>query len=190
MLRFLARELHMWRLMHASSNRLVRTTDRVETLVLGVLAIGALAGMLIALTVGADTYASHKELVDDQGPRHSVSATVVAMSGPEEDRQPPTVTVEWKAPDGEKSTAEVPRDRLDRVGRERVVWLDEDGNVTDPPLTTTNAVVEGLLAGIGVAVLTILGVWALGAFVRSVADRHRYRQWDVEWQELDIDSHR
>ncbi|MGP3708786.1 Rv1733c family protein [Gordonia paraffinivorans] len=189
MLRFLARELHMWRLMHASSNGLVRTTDRVESLVLATVSLAALVGLMIALTVGADTYASHKEQVDAQEPRHSVSTTVVDIPVPTTDA-PPHVVVEWKGADGGKSTAQIPRDRFDRIGRERVVWLDDEGEVVDPPLTTANAVVEAFLAGLAIIVITVLGWCGLTAFVRSLADRRRYRQWDLEWRELDIDSHR
>ena len=80
MLRFLARELHCWRVMHASSNGLVRRADRLETATLVMLWIAALAGLMVALTVGGNTYAAHKATIEHQEPRHSVSATIIRTS--------------------------------------------------------------------------------------------------------------
>ncbi|MDV6307577.1 hypothetical protein M0655_19580 [Gordonia amicalis] len=187
MLRFLSRELHSWRLMHASSNRLVRPTDRVETLVLLALWVSALAGLLVALTIGGNTYATHKAAVEVQGPRHSVSATVVTMPKPDDD----STIVAWRRPDGSRATAAVDTERHDRVGRVRIIWLDDEDKPADPPrTTTTDAVVEGIMAGLGVVMLTTLGWWGLVLLVRAAADRHRMRRWEAEWLEFDIDSHR
>lgn len=186
MLRFLSRELHSWRLMHATSNRLVRPTDRVETLVLLTLWVSALAGLLIALTVGGNTYATHKATADVQGPRHSVSATVTTPPKQDDD---PTIVV-WRRPDGARVTAAVDAERTDRTGRVRIIWLDDQQRVADPPRTATDAVVEGVMAGLGVVMLTVLGWWGLVLLVRAAADRHRMRRWEAEWRDLDIDSHR
>ncbi|MHC3003473.1 Rv1733c family protein [Gordonia metallireducens] len=186
MLRFLSRELHSWRLMHASSNRLVRPMDRVESLVLVALLVSALAGVLVALTIGGNTYAAHKAVAEVQGPRQSVSATVIAT--PRQDGDPTVVA--WRRPDGARLTAEVDAERHDRVGRVRIIWLDDEQHVTDPPVTHTDAVVEGVMAGLGVVMLTAMGWWGLVLLVRAAADRHRMRRWEAEWREFDIDSHR
>ncbi|MDH3026935.1 hypothetical protein BJF87_18630 [Gordonia sp. CNJ-863] len=186
MLRFLARELHSWRMMHASSNRLVRPLDRLETTVLLALCVSALAGLLAALTVGGNTYAAHKAAAEVQGPRHSVSATVITT--PKQDDSPTIVA--WRRPDGARLTAAVDSERQDRVGRVRLIWLDDEQRVADPPVTHTDAVVEGVMAGLGVVMLTAMGWWGLVLLVRAAADRHRMRRWEAEWLELDIDSHR
>ncbi|MGW6032346.1 Rv1733c family protein [Gordonia terrae] len=194
MLRFLARELHSWRVMHASSNGLVRRGDRLETATLVMLWLAAAAGMMIALTIGGDTYAAHKAAAEHQEPRHSVSATIIrtpgqgsAQSGGGADAD--LTTVAWQDPNGHRLTAAVSAEPLDSVGRVRVVWLDDSGSVVDPPVTTTDAVMEGLIAGAAVGMLVVLGWWGSTVLVRMVADQHRSRRWDAEWRQFDIDSH-
>ncbi|WP_055477039.1 Rv1733c family protein [Gordonia sp. HS-NH1] len=213
MLRFLARELHSWRVMHASSNGLVRRGDRLETVTLVMLWLAAVAGVMIALTVGGDTYAAHKTAAENQEPRHSVSATIIRTSGQgsgDQSDQPSHIqdkviqdsvdqngagpdsdytTVAWQDPNGHRLTAAVDAEPLDSVGRVRVVWLDDSGSVVDPPVTTTDAVMEGLIAGIGVGMFVVLGWWGSTVLVRAVADHHRSRRWDAEWRQFDIDSH-
>ncbi|WP_238421546.1 hypothetical protein [Gordonia sp. 'Campus'] len=185
MLRFLARELHSWRFMHASSNGLVRAGDRLETTVLSALSLAALAGLMVALTVGGDTYAAHRAAAAEQSPRHSVSTTVVRAP----EREGDDTTVAWKGPDGRRLTATVPADRLDSPGRVRIVWIDDAGAVVPPPLTNADAVVEGIVAGAAVAMLVALGWWGASALVRAAADRHRSRRWDAAWRDLDVGSH-
>lgn len=211
MLRFLARELHCWRVMHASSNGLVRRADRLETATLVMLWIAALAGLMVALTVGGNTYAAHKATIEHQGPRHSVSATIIRTSVegigepsagvpsvgvpgagvPNDSGQNTTdhTTVAWRDPNGHRLTATVGAEPLDAVGRVRTVWLDDTGAVAGPPVTTTDAVMEGLIAGAGVVMLVVLVWWGSTVLVRVVADRHRSREWDAAWRQFDIDSH-
>ena len=221
MLRFLARELHCWRVMHASSNGLVRRADRLETATLVMLWIAALAGLMVALTVGGNTYAAHKATIEHQGPRHSVSATIIRTSVegvgeprigapsagvpgvgvpsadvpnadvPNDSGQNTTdhTTVAWQDPNGHRLTATVGAEPLDAVGRVRTVWLDDTGAVVGPPVTTTDAVMEGLIAGAGVVMLVVLVWWGSTVLVRLVADRHRSREWDAAWRQFDIDSH-
>ncbi len=213
MLRFLARELHSWRVMHASSNGLVRRGDRLETATLVMLWLAAIAGVMIALTVGGDTYAAHKAAAENQEPRHSVSATIVRTSGqssadqggrpvPIQDSQVQNnpvqdntghdtdlTTVAWQDPNGHRLTATVGAEPLDSVGRVRTVWLDDSGSVVDPPVTTTDAVMEGLIAGASLGMLVVLGWWGSTVIVRMIADQHRSRRWDAEWRQFDIDSH-
>ncbi|MFE0752156.1 hypothetical protein [Gordonia sp. NPDC058843] len=205
MLRFLARELHSWRVMHASSNGLVRRADRLETATLVMLWIASLAGMMIALTVGGDAYATHKAAIENQKPRHSVSATIIRTSGQSgggqsgggqsgtvqnsTGRHTEYTTVAWQDPNGHRLTAGVGAEPLDSVGRVRTVWLDDSGSVVDPPVTMTDAVMEGLIAGAAVGMLVVLGWWGSTVVVRMVADQHRSRRWDAEWRQFDIDSH-
>lgn len=211
MLRFLARELHCWRVMHASSNGLVRRADRLETATLVMLWIAALAGLMVALTVGGNTYAAHKATIEHQEPRHSVSATIIRTSveGNGEPRigapsagvpgvgvpsadvpnDSQNTTVAWQDPNGHRLTASVAAEPLDAVGRVRTVWLDDTGAVVGPPVTTTDAVMEGLIAGAGVVMLVVLVWWGSTVLVRLVADRHRSREWDAAWRQFDIDSH-
>lgn len=211
MLRFLARELHCWRVMHGSSNGLVRRADRLETATLVMLWIAALAGLMVALTVGGNTYAAHKATIEHQEPRHSVSATIIRTSveGNGEPRigapsagvpgvgvpsadvpnDSQNTTVAWQDPNGHRLTASVGAEPLDAVGRVRTVWLDDTGAVVGPPVTTTDAVMEGLIAGAGVVMLVVLVWWGSTVLVRLVADRHRSREWDAAWRQFDIDSH-
>lgn len=186
MLRFLARELHAWRFMHLSSNQLVRPVDRLESVVLLIVSLAALTGVLIALTVGGDTYATSKASIDHQAPRHSVSARVIESSKLADD----STVVAWRGPDGRQVTAAVDHETLDRVGRTRPVWLDDSGVVVGPPATTSDAVLQGIGSGCGVALVTALTWWGLTLIVRTSADRHRARRWDRQWRELDIDSRR
>ncbi len=185
MLRFLSRELHAWRFMHASSNRLVRPVDRLESALLLIVSLLSLAGLLIALTVGGDTSAARKASLDDQAPRYPVSAKVIGPPNRDDDR----TAVAWNDSDGHRVTAAVDHEPLDRVGRTRQIWLDDSGAVADPPATTSDAVLQGIGTGCGVALVTALSWWGLTLTVRTFADRHRARMWDRQWRELDLGSH-
>lgn len=186
MLTFLSRELRAWRIMHASSNRLVRPMDRLETTLLLVLSLVALLGLLVALTVGGDTYATSLARLDDQAPRHSVSAKVISVATQGDD----ATVVAWRNPAGHQVTETVDREELDRVGRTRVLWLDASGTLTEPPETVADAVMRGIGSGGAVAVVCALGWWVSTWIVRTLTDRHRARLWDRQWRDLDIDSHR
>ncbi|MDV7077622.1 Rv1733c family protein [Gordonia amicalis] len=171
--------------MHVSSNELVRSADRLESVLLAVLSLMGLLGVLVALTMGSDAYARNKVVVENQPPRHAVIAKVVGT--PKQDND--TSFVVWSERDGRQITAAVGRERQDRVGGTRKIWLAPDGEVVDRPATTADAMLHAFATGGRAVIVTALGWWLLTWLVRAITDRYRAQRWEAEWCRFDIDSH-
>ncbi|WP_335340818.1 hypothetical protein [Streptomyces qaidamensis] len=61
------------------------------------------------------------------------------------------------------------------------VWLDREGIITSPPMTTLTATTNGWFVGGMAAVGVVGGFFAARAGTRRVLDRRRHAQWDAEW---------
>ncbi|EGD53320.1 hypothetical protein SCNU_19492 [Gordonia neofelifaecis NRRL B-59395] len=166
---------------HLSANPLVRRSDRIETLGLAALSMLAAVGLFAALIIGGSTYGTTVARTAHQSPRHTVSVVVTAPG----DIRNPTV-VSWTAADGRPMTARVSSSRSDTVGRVRTIWVDDAGRPVAPPVTGTDAAL-GAVSAVIVFVFLVAVIWfALALGIRHLTDRHRDREWEREWADLDI----
>ncbi|WP_326565485.1 hypothetical protein VSH64_26930 [Amycolatopsis rhabdoformis] len=175
------------------SNPLVRRTDRVEGLLVGIAVVVSLVAlpfviMLAKADVSHETAASDAQLKT----RHQVTATVVATAPKPAsvgDSAPiahsSRVTATWRLANGSPQTGVVTVPAgAGNPGSQAPIWLDSDGKQTTAPLTHADAVTNGVLVGT-FTWLCAIGVLAGGFWIaRRVLDRHRSARWAAEWAQF------
>ncbi len=91
------------------------------------------------------------------------------------------VPAQWAATDGTPRFGNVPAEAGAIVGTTVQIWTDRSGALTEPPLSTSGAVVDGILVALGMLVfwaLLLAGVLKLSA---DKFDRRRSAEWDRDW---------
>jgi hypothetical protein len=165
-------------------NPLRRGSDRAETAVLGVLLAAFLAGAPFAAhAAGSWAYAaSAREAQAQQAAAHQVRATVLQPAKPwSVSEGGAEAQARWKAPDGQVRTGQVFVLNGAAVGGTVVVWVNQAGKLTDPPLepgqVTGRAEMARVSAVAGLAVTLI----AVGLAAHWALYRRRLARWDAEW---------
>jgi hypothetical protein len=171
-------------------NPLTRGIDRLQG---GVAVLSVLAGLVlvpIMLTVGSLTY----DYMADKGAEEA-SARYETVATLTEDAPmsayggtsvgSPRVNAEWRTRAGTTGSGGVSADNGMKAGDEVTVWLDEDGQPVDAPVSESAAVAAGVLAAAS-GWLAAGGLLALAfSVLRWVLDRHRYRAWQREWARVE-----
>lgn len=165
-------------------NPLRRGSDRVESVVLAVLLAAFLAGApFVAHAAGSWTYAaSAREAQAQRAAFHHVPATLLQTAtswsvGPDG----AGANARWRAPDGQPRTGYVIAPAGTPAGSTEMVWTDQTGQLTDPPLQNSQiagrvVITQGLAVAVLAFVLMILS-WA----ARWALERARLAAWDAEW---------
>ncbi|MEV0697743.1 hypothetical protein AB0I53_07460 [Saccharopolyspora sp. NPDC050389] len=166
------------------ANPLRRRTDYFEPAALLVVALIAVATVVVALFVSQAEMRDRLGEVDrEQAAKHQVVATVVAELGDGGGTAHRPVAVRWGQPPDERfAVIELPA-RAPAAGTVPV-WLDQQGQVTAPPLTRAEATQAAGMAGasvlFGSALLTT--VVLMGA--RLIVTRRRLAAWAAEWEKV------
>ncbi|MEU6083618.1 hypothetical protein [Streptomyces sp. NPDC047108] len=178
---------------YAGPNPLVRRSDRVQRWVGRlILLLVALGLPTAALAAGMAVHASEMRTVHAQAAeRHEVTARLTTDADVVGSAQADTgddlhhARVAWTEKDGTQRTGTARVDPDAHKGSTVRLWADRDGRVTTPPMTAASASVTGWAAG-GVTAGAVV-VAAIGARtgLRWMLDRHRYAQWDAEWELLE-----
>ena len=175
------RLLRGWR---PDRNPLRRRSDRAETTILGVLVALFLVGTpLIWHFAGSWSYAAYsREAQAQRAVLHQVPATLLQavpgwnVSGSEG----ADVIARRQAPDGELRTG--PVFVPDGVASGTVlVWTDQAGQLTDPPLQQAQVAVRARLAGMMAVIGLAVTLFVAGALARRVLDRRRLAAWEADW---------
>ena len=96
-----------------------------------------------------------------------------------------SATATWIAPDGRERFDEVRVDTDDRVGDVIGIWMDQDGNIVDRPMTTFDTAVAGTAVALSIwATGSIIAVACVSVVLRIHAHRCR-NQWERDWEALD-----
>ena len=175
------RLLRRWR---PDRNPLRRWSDRIETIILGVLFAVFLAGAPITWHLaGSWSYAAYtREAQAQRAILHQVPATLLqtAPGWNASGSEGADVNARWKAPDGRLRTGPVfvPNGT---AGSTVMVWINRDGQLAYPPLQQAQVAIRARLAGMLAVVLLAVTLFATGALARRVLDRHRLAQWDADW---------
>jgi hypothetical protein len=183
---WLGRLVRRWR---PDRNPLRRRLDRVETAVLGVLLVAFLAGApLAARAAGSWTHAGLlREARAHSAAWHQVPATLLqsttnwtafeSVPGAEG----PVADVRWKAPDGRVRTGMVYILGPAKAGSTIMVWINRDGQLTDPPLLGSQiASLADLNETLAVTVLAVT-VIVIGWLAHHLMDRRRLAAWGADW---------
>ncbi|HEX6345915.1 hypothetical protein [Umezawaea sp.] len=165
-------------------NPLTRTSDRVESAVFMTALLIALLGVPIAAATGSEVYARESVSSAEQlRTRHQVEATLLEDTGTHVATgvTGPVVRASWQSPDGTPRQGGVTAAYDLKTGSTVLVWIDENGAVTTPPLTSEGAVITA----IGWTATMLLGlVCALcSAHLLTVHlnRRRNARRWEAEW---------
>ena len=178
---WLGRSLRRLRL---DRNPLRRGSDRAESVVLGVLLAAFLAGApFVAHAAGNWTYAtSARQAQAQQAAFRHVPATLLQTAtswsvGPDG----AGANARWRAPDGQPRTGYVIAPAGTPAGSTQMVWTDQAGQLTDPPLQPSQVagrvVMARVLAVAALAFVLMLLSWA----ARWALNRRRLAAWDAEW---------
>ncbi|HEX6343270.1 hypothetical protein [Umezawaea sp.] len=173
-------------------NPLARRGDRFEGVVLVFAVAVSLLGVPVAATVGSELHESRS--IDS---RHQLSTRHQALAVLLVDAPPFTRTVDqaggvrvsdvpasWELPDGSTRTGEVAANDGAKAGASVRIWVDDEGAVTKPPMTSVGA-------GLGAVVVALVSwtalVGALAALYSLVCWANRrasLRRWADEWAEV------
>jgi hypothetical protein len=165
-------------------NSLRRPSDRLEGLLVMLLAVVFLAAVAAAPYFGERVYQSQRAAAAHLHP----ATAVLTQSGPSDAyvTSAGQVTARWRAPDGQQkrgilSTATAPDITGATAGARVQVWLTGSGQPEAPPVGVTEArfssVVIALGAVTGAAIALLICYW-LG---RLALDRRRLAKWASEW---------
>jgi hypothetical protein len=169
-------------------NPLRRRSDRAETALLALLLAVFLAGApFVANAAGSWTYTSSlREQQAQSAVVHHVPATLLQAApdwsmnaNPPEEL--PETNARWTAPEGQVHTGQVYAPSGAAAGSTVMVWVNQAGQLTDPPLQSSQvasrAVLDETLAVAALAIMLIvvgrLGHWAL--------DKRRLAAWGADW---------
>jgi hypothetical protein len=170
-------------------NPLRRTSDRVETYLLGGLLAASIAGApFAAQAAGHITYAALLRAEHVQrATRHQVRAELLQSSGNttsvngyQFDIRVP-VQARWTAVTGAARTGQLMVPVGSPQGATVTVWTDSSGALVDPPLQPGQMADQADLAAAGA--VTGIGILYLceAVIIRQVLNRRRMAAWDADW---------
>ena len=165
---------------------LVRTTDRVEALVLVLAVVVSLLSAPIAAAVGTAVHDSSRHLYAEQAhTRHTVAATVTDVPASQQALRISTITVtaRWSAA-GAEHTGAVKAQSTTKTGDTVEIWVDDNGAQAPAPTPTTRAAVE-VATGALVIWISVAAIAAtLSTLTRAVCDRIRFTGWQHDLDSL------
>ncbi|RZL76981.1 MAG: hypothetical protein EOP32_26770 [Rhodococcus sp. (in: high G+C Gram-positive bacteria)] len=180
-----------WRLGPWSGNPIMRRSDRIESVVVLIVAVVVLMLVPVAGAIGT---ATHTRLTD-QARSAAASGQQVPAVLLDDPRPPMAETPTWGPTgrdqvrahwvvDGTEHTGIVDTDIGARAGQTVTVWVDEGGNYMQAPNTGT----ENAIGAIGAALaFLVFGTAGCGLFLIGIhwllATSHRSR-WQREWRSL------
>lgn len=164
---------------------LVRTTDRIEALVLALAVVVSLLAAPLAAAVGTAVYDSRRLVYAEQAhTRHAVAATVTDVPASQQFLRTGTTTVSarWTSGDAEHTGA-VTAQSTAKTGDTVEIWVDNGGAQVPAPTPTTRAAVEAVTGALVIWISVAATAAALFTVTRAVCDRIRFAGW-----QHDLDS--
>jgi hypothetical protein len=166
-----------------------RATDRVEDAVAWMLVA---AGLLLVVLIGSVAGAVYSDGLDrvaaEHADRHQVPAELLTAAeqpgrslgriGRVESRP-----ASWVGPQGQPRTGQVPvpptaaRDAEGRV----LIWVDDAGRATRPPVTPAQTGQAAVLVAIAMAAAGTVALGGIWLAVRALVDRLNAARWEREW---------
>jgi hypothetical protein len=165
---------------------LVRTTDRVEAVVLVLAVVVSLLCAPIAAAVGTAVHDSNRQLYAEQAhTRHPVPATVTGDPASQQVLRTTTITApaRWSVA-GAEHTGTVKAPSTAKTGDSIEIWVDHNGAQVPAPTTTTRAAAEAVVAAVAIWVSVIAAAATLFAVTRAVCDRVRFTGWQQDLDSL------
>jgi hypothetical protein len=181
--------VHVWWLLRACRRRnpLVRTSDRVELLII---ALGVLIAMVATACAGALGTAvhearSHVYLAEAQT-RHTLTARAAEDSTTVVGYRHHAMTIahaRWQV-DGVEHTGDLTIVGRVKTGDPLLIWADRDGNRVDAPTPTSRAAADAVGVAYAAWQAVLLVVIGLVCWARSRLDRRRISGWERDIRSL------
>ena len=165
---------------------LVRTTDRIEALVLVLAVVVSLLAVPIAAAVGTEVHDSSRQIYAEQShTRHTVTATVTDVPAAQQILRTgtTTVTARWTAV-GAEHTGAVKAPSTAKTGDPVEIWVDNNGAQVPAPTPTTRAAVEAATGALVIWICVAATAATLFTVTRAVCDRIRFTGWQHDLDSL------
>jgi beta-lactamase regulating signal transducer with metallopeptidase domain len=164
---------------------LVRTTDRIEALVLVLAVVVALLAAPITAAAGTAVYDSSRHIYAEQAhTRHTVTATVTDVPATQILRTgTTTVSARWIA-GGAEHTGAVETQSTTKTGDTSEIWVDDTGAQVPAPTPTTRAAAEAAMGALVMWICVAAIAATLFTASRAVCDRIRFTQWQHDLDNL------
>lgn len=175
-----------WIIRALGRNPLVRTSDRVEALMLVLAFAIALIAVPVAGAIGTSVHDARARLyAEESRDRHRVTANVTedATKTIEDTGLVATAPARWRV-DGVDYVETVKVDPQTKVGAPVEIWMDGSGNHAGPPTPAQQAGIDALVAGTALWLAVMTGVAGLWGCVRAGLTRRRAKGWDRELRML------
>ena len=132
----------------------------------------------VAAVQAAERSRTHAVLLQDAPPPGPEDASTAANGYAV---SPVHAHAQWTAPGGSLREGTVMVAPGTPAGTEKTVWVDREGDITDPPLDSTGVTASAA----SVAALPLVGLplaaWTCHACLCSVLNARRERRWEVDW---------
>lgn len=170
-----------------SRNPLVRTSDRVEAVMLLLAVMVSILAAPAAAAIGTAVHESMSHRYTEQAQtRHTVTATVIndrAADQPPSPKKMITMDARWFI-GGTEHTATVNAQSTVKVGDRIDLWVDNHGHRVDKPTPVSNAVTDAVLAAVAIWSSVAVAAATLFAVTRLVLDRIRANAWQHDLYNL------
>ena len=164
---------------------LVRSSDRIETLVIGVAAMVVMMAIPVAASMGTAVHDSRSQVYAEQAQsRHVVIARAVTESGvtPHANSVELSAQARWNV-FGTNHVEVIPVGEKINAGDRIELWVDERGDWVSAPPPPGRAGQEALGAAVLMWLSVVVVTTICVAASRRRLNRTRYAEWD---RELDI----
>ena len=171
--------------MRFDRNPLRRASDRVETVVLILLAVLFLVGApLSALAAGAGMHSiAQRAETAQHASKYQVTAHIVKATGAGSGGNLTTeVLAQWTAPNGKRVSNEMAVAIGYAPGDTLTVFTTRDGQLTTAPLAESQVASLTDLARVAGAASLTMAVILAGLLARWWINRRRMAAWDADWR--------
>lgn len=165
------------------ANPLRRRTDYFEPAALLVVVLIAVVTVVLAISIAqAELRGRLAEVEREHAVKHQVVATVITKVN-DGDGVHRSVAVRWGEPPGERF-AVIQLPARAPVADTVPVWLDQQGQLTEPPLTRAEATQAAGVAGAGVLIGSALVTTVALTGARLWVTHRRLAAWAAEWEKV------
>jgi hypothetical protein len=162
-----------------SRNPLVRSSDRIEALVLALAVVVSLLAVPLAGAVGTAVYDSRRDVYAEQThTRHITTATITDDTAAQQISRTDDATMQarWSAFGTEHSGA-VKAPSASKSGDHVAIWVDNNGVLADKPTPTSRAALDAATAAVALWASVAAAAAILVAGTRAVCNRIRAIGW-------------